>query len=460
MGSFVAADASALTTSVTTLTGVTWPAHSNHDVAIVGWASDNTQTRTEPPPGFTSEFTNADGSLRAVVSSLDSTGSESGDVSLVCGGANRQAAVLALYRGYNPNITNITSLAEASGTAVTSHSSPSITPTDSGSAIVLIYTDRVTTSVIPTAPAGYTVRGSFATSGSGGVTVVVADKLTGLTAGVPESPAAWTGATTSTTAYVIAMELTPLITGTVAVTQANETSAASGQLGYTGTGTPVQAAQISSASGSVSASGITGAAAATQTANTSSASGQLGYTGTLARTQASQTSTASGLFTTGTAGSAAVTQASQTATASGILGYSGTSSSTQGNQTAAAVGKLGYSGSGARVQAANTSTASGAVVNPVTGTVAVTQGSQTAAAAGVLGYTATSAAVQASDTSTASGIYFIPVVGTVAVTQASQTSNASGSALGDTIPRPDLGTSTRTAAGVTPRPLAGTTPRP
>jgi len=209
MGTFVAADASSTTTSVTTLTGVTWPAHNADDVAVVGWASDNTQTRTEPPSGFTSEFTNADGALRAIVASLDSTGSESGDVSLVCGGANRQTGVLALYRGYSPTITNVTSLAEG-GTAVTSHSSPSITPTDSGSAIVLVYMDRVSSSVVPTGtPAGYTVRASFATGGSGGTTVVVADKLSGLTAGTPESPAAWTGATSSAAAYVIALELVP-----------------------------------------------------------------------------------------------------------------------------------------------------------------------------------------------------------------------------------------------------------
>jgi len=274
VGTFVAADASAVTTSVTTLTGVTWPAHTIHDVAIVGWASDNTQTRTEPPTGFTSEFTNADGSLRAIVASLDTTGSESGDVSLVCGGANRQAGVLALYRGYDPNITNVTSQPETSGTNVTSHNSPSITPANGNSAIVLIYMDRVTTSVIPTAPAGYQVRGSFATSGSGGVTVVVADKLGGLTGGVPESPAAWTGATTSTTAYVIAMELVPLpaslaaagdLTATATLTGA-ATAAKSINGDRTATATLAGAASLAiSAVGSLAAAAtLTGAATGTK----------------------------------------------------------------------------------------------------------------------------------------------------------------------------------------------------
>lgn len=482
VGSFVAADASALTTSVTTLTGVTWPAHVADDVAIVAWASDNTQTRTEPPTGFTSEFTNADGSLRAIVASLDSTGSESGDVSLVCGGANRQAGVVALYRGYSAAITNITSQAETSGTGVTSHSSPSITPTDSGSAIVLIYMDRVTSSVAPSAPAGYAVRGSFATGGSGGVTVVVADKLTGLTAGVPESPAAWTAATAGTAAYVIALELVPNgTTGTVAVTQAANTSTASGTLGYTGTAATGQAANTSAASGTVTGP-VTGTVAATQAANTasasgtlgytgsaavpqaaqaSSASGQLGYTGTSARTQAANTSTASGTFTaSGTSGTVAVTQANQTAAATGKLGYTGTSSSTQAGQTATASGKLGYSASGAPVQAANTATASGLIINPVTGAAAIIQGDQVAVAAGVLSYTATVSVVQASDMASASGIYFIPVTGAVAAAQASQQAAATGVALGHTVPRPDQGTTARPATIPVARPYAGITERP
>lgn len=440
MGSFVAADASSLTTSVTTLTGVTWPAHSASDVAIVAWASDNTQTRTEPPTGFTSLFTNADGSLRAIIGGKNSTGSESGDVSLVCGGANRQTGILALYRGYNPTVTNITSLAETSGSNVSSHSSPSITPSDSASAIVLIYMDRVSSAVVPSAPAGYAVRSSFTTGGTGGTTVVVADKLSGLTAGVAESPAAWTGATLSTTAYVIALELTPAITGTAAVTQAANTSIASGSVsssGITGTAAVSQAADTSSATGIL---GYSGASAVTQAAQTSSGSGVLGYTGTVAKIQAANTSAASGAFSpAGISGSAAATQAGHTSSATGILGYTGTS---------------------ARTQAANTSAATGSVLNPVAGTCHPTQAGQTASASGVLIYAAIASPVQAGDTASASGIFFVPVTGSAAVVQEAQTADASGISFDRITTRPDIGTTSRTAAGVTPRPLAGTTPRP
>lgn len=459
MGSFVAADASALTTSITTLTGVTWPAHTAHDVALVGWASDNTQTRTEPPTGFTSRFTNADGSLRAIVASLDSTGSESGDVSLVCGGANRQAGAIALYRGYSATITNITSLAEPLASAVTSHNSPSITPTDSGSGIVLIYTDRVTSSVVPTAPAGYTVRASFATGGSGGTTVVIADKLSGLTAGVAENPAAWTGATASLTAYVIALELVPSgISGTAAVTVSPDTLSATGQLGYTGTSAVTEATDTSAASGLL---GYSGTSSGTQSGQTSSASGQLGYTGTSARTQATQTSTASGTFTVaGVIGTATATQAPETSAASGVLGYTGTSSKTQAGQTSAASGILGYSGTSARTQGNQIASASGSAINPVVGTAAVTQASQASAASGVLVYVATATLSQEADSASAVGLYFVPVIATADITQDDQTAEAAGIALGRTIVRPDLGITSRTSDGVTPRPFAGTTPRP
>lgn len=224
----VVAHASSVTTSVNALLGVSHGNAVTGDIEILAEASDSTQTLTIDAL-FTQLASLTDGGLRAYVGSNISDGTESGDVSISSGAtANRQAAVLATYRGYNSSITNVTSLAETSGSNVTSHSSPSITPTNNNSGIVLIYTDRVTTSVLPTAPAGYTVRASFATSGSGGTTVVVADKLSGLTSGTPESPAAWTGATTSTTAYVIALELVPASSSQTATGDQAATATVSG----------------------------------------------------------------------------------------------------------------------------------------------------------------------------------------------------------------------------------------
>jgi hypothetical protein len=168
-------------------------------------------------------------------------------------------------------------------------------------------------------------------------------------------------------------------TGTVAVTQAANTSTASGQLGYSGTSARTQAAQTSSATGTV-VNPVTGTSAVTQANQTASASGQLGYSGTSAQTQANQTASASGIFTAGGsfAGSVAVTQANQTAAAAGQLGYSGTAARTQANNTSTASGILRYSGTSGAAEALDVSTAAGLVVIPITGTVAALQANQTA----------------------------------------------------------------------------------
>ena len=177
-------------------------------------------------------------------------------------------------------------------------------------------------------------------------------------------------------------------TGTVAITQANQTSTASGQLGYTGTSARTQAANTSTATGTV-VNPVTGTAAASQAAQTASAAG---------------TFTAGGAIT----GSAAVTQANQTSAATGQLGYSGTSARTQASQSSTASGKLGYGGTVARTQANNTAAASGTVSSPVTGVVAATQANQVASItgyfAGLVAFGTASAAVgQASTAATADG---------------------------------------------------------
>ena len=177
-------------------------------------------------------------------------------------------------------------------------------------------------------------------------------------------------------------------TGTVAVTQANQTSTASGQLGYTGS------------------------AAANQAANTATAAGKLGYSGSAAANQASQTAAASGTFTAGGvfAGAVAVTQAGQTSSASGQLGYSGTV---------------------ARTQANNTSAASGTVANPVTGTASALQANQTASIVGqfaaLVAFGTASAAVGQSPAASA-------VVGQASTSSATTAGSATASSGAMTVP--------------------------
>ena len=277
MGAYVDGDISSLTTSITTLTGVTWPTHTGDHLAILAHGyGDGTNTGTMDA-GFTNIADLTDTNLRAVVGKLipaSMTGSESGDVTLTTTTGARQVGALAVYSGYT-DVQQIVNQPETSGTAVTTHASPAITPQVNGSGFVIIYMDRVSAgNTTATPPTGFTLRKEFGAVGTGGIFVHVADDLSGTHGLTPFTPDSWTVSVGSTSAVVILIELTPPpVTGTVAVTQADGTSSASGILGYTGT------------------------VASTQAGHTSAASGVLGYTGTVARTQAAQTPTASGTFT-------------------------------------------------------------------------------------------------------------------------------------------------------------------
>lgn len=447
MGSFVGADANG--GNVTTITGITWPSVQSGDLAILAWVFVNTDTVTDPTSDTFSLVTQQDSQdCRCRVLYRICDGSESGDITGWSGTAQRQCATLFVVRGYTA-ISGFTVFAET--TNGTSHDCPTITTSNgfgaltpaNGDTTLVLAAERAGSTGTLTAPSGWSTRtgSQFAATGSGGTIVGVADDGLGDASTMPVNPGSWTGFTVSTDdALTITLALRPTATG------------------------------------------VTGTVAVTQAANTSSASGILGYSGTLARTQAANTSTASGTVTGPVSGTAAPTQANQTATASGVLRYSGTAAVTQAANTATAAGVLRYSGTTAVTQAANTAAASGSVVgNDVAGSAAIVQANQTATAAGilqysgtaaptqanntatasgVLRYTGTGATTQAADTAAASGLSFVPVFGTVAVTQASQTVSAAGEALGNIVFRPDAGTTSRPTTGTTTRPFAGITQRP
>lgn len=505
----VAARASSATGSVNTLPGVRHPTPILNDIEILASASDATQTLAIDAL-FTQQLSLVDGSLRAYLGSNVSDGSEVGDISISSTAtANRQVGCVAVFRGYSGvEASNLQSLAEA-GTD-NSHDSPSITPVYTGSCIVFVYYERVSTGTVSpqTPPSPLTTAVEFGTGLTGGTYVQIAYQSSGVVAGTPVSPGPWTGAgfVATGSAYVLALELIPSATGTtgtVAVTQAGDVASASGALGYTGASAATQAANTSAATGSV-AGPVTGAAAASQANQTANASGKLGYSGTStasqaantasavgkllysgtsAATQANQTATATGKLgytataapaqaaniatATGTVaaggvivGTAAPVQAAQTSIAAGILGYTGTAAASQANQTASASGKLGYSATAATSQAANTAAGSGVVTAGVTGSAATTQANQTATAVGILRYTATGTTTQAGNTAAASGVFFITITGTASVVQANQTAAASGTALKHIVTRPDDGVTPRPYAGGVTRPAGGTTTRP
>lgn len=204
------------------------------------------------------------------------------------------------------------------------------------------------------------------------------------------------------------------------------TAGAYGPLTANIAGTSVSDAFISIAFKPPSAA-ATGTVAVTQAAQTSTASALETFTATSAQTQAAQTSTASGSVANPVTGTVAQTQANQTSAASGLETITGTSANVQANQTSTASGSVGaapITGIVAVTQANQTSTASGFSVQNLTGTVAVTQAAQTSTASAVETFTGTSANVQDDQTSTATATF--GYAGTVNVTQDNQTSTASG----------------------------------
>lgn len=170
------------------------------------------------------------------------------------------------------------------------------------------------------------------------------------------------------------------------------------------------------------ASGSTGTVAVTNANDTSSASGTTTVVGTVARTNANDTSTASG--TTTVVGTVSVANAADTSSASGTTTVTGTSATTNANDTSSASGTTTVTGTSATTNANDTSSASGSVGDNVTGTVATTNANDTSAASGTTTVTGTLARTNANDTSTASGT--TTVTGTAASTNANDTAAASG----------------------------------
>lgn len=173
------------------------------------------------------------------------------------------------------------------------------------------------------------------------------------------------------------------------------------------------------------ASGSTGTVAVTNANDTSSASGTTTVVGTVARTNANDTSTASG--TTTVVGTVSVANAADTSSASGTTTVTGTSATTNANDTSAASGSVGdtVTGTVATTNANDTSAASGTTT--VTGTLARTNANDTSTASGTTTVTGTAASTNANDTAAASGIAG-SITGTVATTNKNDTVSASGTA--------------------------------
>jgi len=179
---------------------------------------------------------------------------------------------------------------------------------------------------------------------------------------------------------------------------------------------------ISAAAGG--GSGSTGTVAKTNANDTSAASGTTTVTGTLARTNANDTSAASG--TTKILGTLARTNANDTSAASGTTTVTGTLARTNANDTSAASGSPIVNGSLATTNANDTVVASGSSGSSVSGSVAKTNANDTSAASGTTTVLGTLATTNANDTSSAAGT--TKILGALAYTNADDTVVASGAA--------------------------------
>jgi hypothetical protein len=193
---------------------------------------------------------------------------------------------------------------------------------------------------------------------------------------------------------------TGTVTGTVAVTNANDTSAASGT------------------------TTILGTLAKTNVNDTSAATGTTTIVGTLAVTNANDTSAISGSVGDPVSGTLAVTNANDTLAAAGTTTILSTLAVTNVNDTSAAVGTTTILATLAVTNADDTIVASGSVGDAVSGSVAVTNANDTLAASGSTTVVGTLSITNINDTSSASGT--TTILGTLSITNSNDTLSASG----------------------------------
>jgi hypothetical protein len=190
-----------------------WPgSQSASDFALLWWTFQSTATPTNPT-GFTQVATNntasGAGTSRLFSRALDGT-EGTGTITLsapVSAAAERQSAVLAIYRG----VDSIDQFAwRAETTAGTTHANPQVTTVAANCGIVTAVLERATTGTNGwTAPTGYTEREDTTTqaTGSGGTITACADLSTGVlltpfAAGSAVTPPVWTSANAFSTANV------------------------------------------------------------------------------------------------------------------------------------------------------------------------------------------------------------------------------------------------------------------
>lgn len=217
-------------------------------------------------------------------------------------------------------------------------------------------------------------------------------------------------------------------TGTIAVTNANDSLSASGKVSAKGTIAASNAADTSAASGKVSVKGTLsatnggdspsisgkvsakGTVAATNAGDSPSIAGKVSTKGAISHTNANDASNISGTVGSGGAvsGTIAVTNAGDSPSLSGKVVARGTMAATNAGDSPALSGKVSVKGSSAATNAADTSAISGKVAT--TGAIAAQNAGDAGAASGSVATRGQISATGGQDASAFSGTVSLPPV--------------------------------------------------
>lgn len=198
--------------NVATLTGLTWPAVQANDVAVMWWLGINSVTWTDPGNFTLINSTDGDtGASRMRLYYRVCTGAETGDVSLVHSAADRQCAVMAIYRGCDPvtpiNLTTGWAVRDESASGTT-HACPQVTTDVADCVVLTAIGERASSGTTGwTAPPGYTERADSdgLATGTGGTSCALADDglATSRPAGTNVTPPVWTSTNGFATANIL-----------------------------------------------------------------------------------------------------------------------------------------------------------------------------------------------------------------------------------------------------------------
>lgn len=211
------------------------------------------------------------------------------------------------------------------------------------------------------------------------------------------------------------------VTGTLAVTNQNDTSSASGTTTVTGTLSRTNANDTSSASGTTT---VVGTLAKTNNNDTLTASGSPIVSGTLARTNANDTLSAAGSVGNPVSGTISVTNTNDTSSASGTTVVVGIGAPINVNDSSNASGTTTIVGTLARTNTNDTLAASGSSGSDVSGTVNYTNVNDFSSASGTTTVTGTVVKTNNDDNAVASGT--TTVIGTVNKTNTNDSISAFG----------------------------------